>query len=173
MAGSLVKVMAEMLELEAILDENGGEIPTGSDLEARWNRAAHDLSMRVDDAAEYLFQLEGAADRMEVAAKKLKATAMARRNLRERILRYVDQSVIGEGRTEVRGSAWRIRRRTNPPTVNVTSEADIAETCPEVVSTETTIKIDKARLREILTSERGSGVRGAVVTRGYRMEIVP
>ena len=173
MSESMVQVLSTMLELERVIEENGGEIPPGSDLEARWDSAVRALAVKVDDTAEYCFRLEGEADRLEEAAKQLAAKARARRNLRGRILSYVDDFAIREGEDEVRGAVWRIRRRLNPPAVNITSEEDVADTCPEAVSIERVVKIDKTKLKQVLQSEAGRGVRGAVITRSTRMEIAP
>ena len=164
------------------IESNGGEVPPGSDLEARWNELCGALVAKVDSFAEYAQVLESEADRLDAASKALKAKSQARKNHRERMLAYAGYCL--GARSELKGELWALKVRKNPPSVRVTDEDAVAETCPtclvrtpladrhEVIDGKVyLVKIDKAALKDDMRSGRGEHIRGAEIVQSSRVVI--
>jgi hypothetical protein len=166
----LLELTAEHEALEGLLREAGGEIALGSELEDRWNRNADALVQKVDSYAFLLQRWEAEAERARAMAKALSAHARALEAARERMLDRA-QLAMGPERTELRGGAFRLVRRLNPPSVRVLDEEALRESCPEAFTeVPASWKLDRAKAAAALKASP-DGVRGAILTRSERIDI--
>lgn len=186
MSQSLQSLAARIAELEDVTLAAGGEVPPGSELEAAWIEVQNALEVKVDNYAEYTISLESRADGLEAAARKVLARAKAMRNLRERLLGNADR-VMAE-RTELVGDCFSLKRKLNPPRVEVIDDWRVRLSCPEAVKrtplengtyevAETpqgnvvyALSIDKNALKDCL--KRGQHIDGAMLVQGHRIEVV-
>ena len=187
MSESLQSIVNRLTEIEEAVYARGGEVPPGSDLETAFNEVCTDLMVKVDNYAEYIVSLEARAEGLQAAAKKVLARAKAMENLAERLKSRAGY-MMGE-RPALEGECFSLKRKKNPPKVEIIDDWRVKLSCPECIDREelptgtyevvlaedggftvNILKVNKAKLAEALKA--GKNIEGATLSQGSRIEVV-
>lgn len=136
-------------------------------LEEALDSIAGKITQKAEGIAGLVRQLEGMAELRAAEAKRMKALADADEKRAGRLRDYLLRNLQAVGTEKVETSRFSIRVRLNPPSVQVTDEAQIPA---DYIRTVTTTSVDKRAILEQLKTT-GEVVPGVEISRGSRVDI--
>lgn len=125
------------------------------------------IHIKANSIAALVREFETRADQRAVEIARMKALADADQRHAKRLREYLLHNMQSLGTDRIETTAFSVRIRTNPPSVQVVDEQQIPDEFFRVV---TTRSVDKKAILDVLKSS-GVIVDGVEIVRGSRLEI--
>lgn len=161
----LYDIVDQLAEIEAQLEENGGELTP--EIETRLDSLEADFEAKVERICGWRANLVATAKAYQEEADRLAARAKTLARTADGLRRYLQVQLERAGRTKLEAGTWRLAIQPNSqPSVIVTVEPDRLPECFRRV----TVDVDRRSLLDAVKAG-GNLPAGVVVTRGHHLRI--